>query len=295
MSSKNDDDLSPIQKIKLFFDQTDRVQEISRRLNIPESHVERLTRSILNVIIASPEDKPLKLCNPASILNCIYDSHALGLEIDARKLCYLVPQPIKNKAGDIIRYDAVLKPGYFGYVHKLRQGLQYFDIQTQLIWEKDIFKTSSKDGVASYEYVPEKEFRDDYGSIVGVFCYISYYAGPDKKSVVTKLTKGDIAKIKGCAKTQMIWNAWFDEKVKVAVIRRACKLHFASLTNDLTAIDNEEYDLEAPIKQHKISSQKTGLLTAISRAEDPLNDLNKEELQPVLNKQNDQNLYEQAN
>lgn len=227
--------MTPIQVIQTHFLKENVMQKIAQHCEIEVSGVERIVRDLVNAIRSS-QDEELQYCTPASFVNCIYDAHALGMRIDARRHCYLVRY--KN--------EATLAPSYKGYVNRLKQSLEGFDIQTFIWFEEGEFSDSSKDGVASYEYKPKPKnrTRSDYVNALGCAVYISYWEHGEKKAVVEVIGKEEIAKIKSKAKTAKVWSEWFGEQMKKATVRRACKLRFSLITDDLDALDNEHYDLE---------------------------------------------------
>ncbi len=63
------------------------------------------------------------------------------------------------------------------------------------------------------------------------------------------MNRAEIEKIKGCAKDKSFWDKWFTEKAKVACLRRACKMHFAAVTHDLDAADNDNFDQTSAAKE----------------------------------------------
>jgi hypothetical protein len=64
------------------------------------------------------------------------------------------------------------------------------------------------------------------------------------------MSLAEINKIKGKAKQDSIWQEWFEEKAKVAIIRRACKIHFSGIQQieQITEFDNQDYDLEKVVE-----------------------------------------------
>lgn len=225
----------PIQRIQTFFAKPETQELIAGHCGIPTgARTQRIIHGLMNAIRTSQDEK-LVTCTPQSFLNCIYDAHALGLEIDARQHCYLV------------RYanEATLSPGYKGYLHKLERSLDGFFHRTILVWPGDHFKKWAENSQEFFEYKPQKSARSDYGLAQEVHCYISYYIHGEKYSYIESMTKEEITLIRSKAKTQKVWNEWMGEQVKKVVLRRACKARFASVVDDLIARDNEEYDLNA--------------------------------------------------
>jgi hypothetical protein len=79
------------------------------------------------------------------------------------------------------------------------------------------------------------------------------------------MNRGDIDKIRSKAKTSDIWNAWYSEKAKVACLRRACKAHFSSVTNDMDEIDNQAYELDQAAKTEANQAATSSLIDVVAQ------------------------------
>lgn len=194
----------------------------------------------------------LTLCTPGSIVSAVKKACDLQLEIDGRQHCHLIKY--KNEAN--------LQVGYRGLIYSIKRAFPDANIDCQLVYEGDEFKLIKEGDSTMYNLVRNNPFADD-SKIIGGFCYISYTLGGRLRSFCETMSLSEINKIKGCAKQQFIWNKWFAEKAKVAIIKRACKIHFAGINQDLDEVidyDNKEYDLESkvvePIEKELIDSEK---------------------------------------
>lgn len=233
---------NPLVVIQRHFMKKSVMEKLAKHCGTDVDGVESIVRDMVNVIRQAPEEQRDKLlqCDPASFVNCICTASRLGMRIDARQHCYLVPYG----------REATIAPGYKGYVNRLRASLEGFDIQTFIWFEEGEFTDTSTDGVASYSYTPaaKNRVRDDYRNAVGCACYITYWIMGEKRSVVEVIGAREIGTIRSKAKTQKVWNEWLGEQMKKAVVRRACKMRFATITDDLDAVDNEHYDLDKEVE-----------------------------------------------
>lgn len=177
--------------------------------------------------------KDLSTCNPDSILQCVVDAARMKIMIDNRQHAHLIKYG--NKAS--------LQIGYRGYVHKLKEHFQDCDFSYGAIFEGDEFSVSSKDGFDTYTLNKKDPFCDDENLIKGVYVSISYLSGGEKRQKVSTISKNQINKIRGKAKQDFIWREWFIEKSIAAAIKRACKIHFASIKElrELGDYDNENH------------------------------------------------------
>ena len=201
-------------------------------------------KSVLLEITKSKSDpkKDLSVCSPLSILTAVKQAIDLGLEIDSRQHCHLV------KYGTNLN----LQVGYRGYIHKIKEHYPDANFVVGLVRAGDTFSINKTDENDSFTHKEANPFDSDLTNIVGGYCYITYTLGGRKISRITTMSKVEITKIKNVAKTKDIWETWFEEKARVAIIRRACKIIFAGLTQKLDEFNNDEFDLDNKPKQQPI-------------------------------------------
>ena len=200
-------------------------------------------KSVLLEITKSKSDpkKDLSVCTPFSILTAVKQAIDLGLEIDSRQHCHLV------KYGN----NAQLQVGYRGFIYAIKRAYPDANIVVNLVKEGDVFSIKRNGDIEEFTHTIKDSFAGQ-DKIIGGYCYISFTLGNRKIAKVEAVSKEEIDKIKGSAKQDFIWKAWFEEKAKVAIIRRGCKVIFAGLNNDLldnlVNKDNENFDLNQETK-----------------------------------------------
>jgi len=193
--------------------------------------------SVLNEIRKTIGDdkKDLSKCTPLSIESAIKQACDLQLEIDGRQHCHLI------KYGS----NATLQIGYRGFIYAIKRAYPDANIDCKLVYEGDLFVVKSEGDTTTYSLEISNPFapRD---KIIGGYCHISYTLGGRLVSFCETMSLAEINKIKGKAKQDFIWKEWFEEKAKVAIIRRACKIHFSGIQQieKITEFDNQDYDLE---------------------------------------------------
>lgn len=201
-------------------------------------------KSVLLEITKSKSDpnKDLSKCSPLSILTAVKQAADLGLEIDSRQHCHLV------KYGNNVH----LQVGYRGFIYAIKKTYPDANIVVNLVKEGDTFTVKKEGDIEEYKHTYGNPFAGQ-DKIIGGYCYISFTLGYRKVAKIETLSKEEINKIKGSAKQDFIWKAWFEEKAKVAIIRRGCKVIFAGLNNELLDNlinrDNQDYDLNQEVKQ----------------------------------------------
>ena len=200
--------------------------------------------SVLLEINKSKSDpkKDLSNCSPISILQAVKQAVDLGLEIDSRQHCHLV------KYGNSVQ----LQVGYRGFIYAIKRTYTDANIVVNLVKEGDTFTIKKGGDIEEYTHAIKDPFAGQ-DKIIGGYCYISFTLGNRKIAKIEAVSKEEINKIKGSAKQDFIWKAWFEEKAKVAIIRRGCKVIFAGLNNELLDNlinkDNQDYDLNQEVKQ----------------------------------------------
>jgi phage RecT family recombinase len=197
--------------------------------------------SVLNEIRKTIGDdkKDLSKCTPLSIESAIKQACDLQLEIDGRQHCHLI------KYGS----NATLQIGYRGFIYAIKRAYPDANIDCKLVYEGDLFVVKSEGDTTTYSLEISNPFapRD---KIIGGYCHISYTLGGRLVSFCETMSLAEINKIKGKAKQDFIWKEWFEEKAKVAIIRRACKIHFSGIQQieKITEFDNQDYDLEKVVE-----------------------------------------------
>ena len=200
---------------------------------------------ITNVLVEigktmSDPKKDLSHCTSNSIVTAIKHACDLQLEIDSRQHCHLI------KYGD----KATLQVGYRGYIYAIKRAYPDANIDCQLVYQGDTFLLKKEGDVTTYSLEVANAFAPKE-KIMGGFCYISYTVGGRLISFCETMSLEEINKIKGCAKQDFIWKSWFEEKAKVAIIKRACKIHFSGIQEiaKVTEFDNLDYDLDSVVSK----------------------------------------------
>lgn len=198
--------------------------------------------SVLNEIkkTANDDKKSLVNCTPDSIISAIKQACDLQLEIDARQHCHLV------KYGN----NATLQVGYRGFIYAIKRAYPDANIDCKLVYKGDVFTIRSEGDTTTFSLEVKDAFSRSQADVIGGYCHISYTVGNRLVSFCETMSLADINKIKGKAKQDFIWKEWFEEKAKVAIIRRACKIHFSGIQQieQITEFDNQDYDLEKVVE-----------------------------------------------
>jgi recombination protein RecT len=211
------------------------------KLELGANH-NKYVMSVLNEIkrTAADEKKSLVNCAPDSIISAIKQACDLQLEIDGRQHCHLV------KYGNSVN----LQIGYRGFIYAIKRAYQDANIDCKLVYKDDVFVVKSEGDTTTYSLEVKNPFARSAADIIGGYCHISYTLGGRLVSFCETMSLAEINKIKGKAKQDFIWKEWFEEKAKVAIIRRACKIHFSGIQQieQMAEFDNQDYDLDKVIE-----------------------------------------------
>ena len=213
-------------------------------------------KSVLLEITKSKSDpkKNLSVCSPLSILTAVKQAVDLGLEIDGRKHGHLIKRNVNIGTKENPKWvaECTFQVGYTGFIYSLKREIPDANIVVNLVKQGDIFTIKRDNDIEEYTHTIKDPFAGE-DKIIGGYCYISFTLGNRKIAKIEAMSKIEIEKIKACAVSDTIWNRWYEEKAKVAIIRRACKVIFAGLNNEgikkLLEHDNKDYDLNQEVKQ----------------------------------------------
>lgn len=178
---------------------------------------------------------PLGNLDPQSIREAFKASLDTGIPVDKRQLAYIV------KYGNKIEYQI----GFKGFISRIKEIYPTANIKAELVYAGDVFTVEKVDGRAKYTHKVANPFAS-IKDMTGVYAYIQYTDKGKEYSFIETMGKDEVLKIKGKAKTAFVWNEWFGEMAKKAVIRRLCKTLFIgdpkiAIMEDL---DNKNFDIQ---------------------------------------------------
>ncbi len=132
---------------------------------------------------------------------------------------------------------------YIAYKNKMFLAYPESTIDVNLVYEGDKFSVAKESGSIMYSHKIGDPFNQNEKNIKGGYCVIRNKRG----EFITLLSKADIDKHRKVAKTDFIWKQWFVEMATKTIIKKACKLHFSDIFQNIEKNDNENYELENPL------------------------------------------------
>lgn len=185
------------------------------------------------MLVASKQ--PLSTLDPQSIREAFKASLDTGIPVDKRQLAYVV------KYGNKIEYQI----GFKGFISRIKEIYPNASVKAEIVYAGDIFNVEKVNGQAKYTHKIANPFAS-IKDMNGVYAYIQYTDKGKEYSFIEIMGKDEILKIRGKAKTKFVWDEWFGEMAKKAVIRRLCKTLFIgdpkiAIMEDL---DNKNFDVQ---------------------------------------------------
>ena len=164
-------------------------------------------------------------------------------KINANKLAYLFNKVAEDGLVFDGKHVTLQSTGvsydYVAYKNKMLIAYPESLIDLQLVYDGDSFSFKKESGKVTYKH----EFSDPFGQtddkIIGGYCVVKNMRG----EFITILTKEDLVKHKSVAKTKYIWNAWFKEMCLKTIMKKAVKVHFDDVFEDMNEEDNKQNDL----------------------------------------------------
>lgn len=178
---------------------------------------------------------PLGNLDPQSIREAFKASLDTGIPVDKRQLAYVV------KYGSKIEYQI----GFKGFIARIKEIYPTANVKAELVYAGDVFTVEKVDGKAKYIHKVANPFAS-IKDMTGVYAYIQYTDKGKEYSFIETMGKDEVLKIKGKAKTAFVWNEWFGEMAKKAVIRRLCKTLFIGDPKIaiMEELDNKNFDIQ---------------------------------------------------
>jgi len=150
---------------------------------------------------------------------------------------------------------------YIAYKNKMFLAYPESTVDVGLVYEGDKFTIAKESGGVMYSHSITNPFNQSEKTLVGGYCVIKNKRG----EFMTLLSKEDIDKHRKVAKTDFIWRDWFTEMATKTVIKKACKLHFSDIFQNIEKNDNENYDLENPLELELEVKQEIDAITTIEK------------------------------
>ena len=182
---------------------------------------DRFIRVALTALTRTPK---LMQCTPASMMKCLLDCSAIGIEPDNRR-AYLIPYGT----------EATLIVSYMGLIELIRRSGDVTSIRAETVCENDFF--TWENGQVEHKI----DWRNPRGKMQAVYAEAIMKSGEKQTAVMTKEEVEAIRK-KSKASGSSPWTEHFDEMAKKTAVRRLSKMMpLSSEIMDHVAKDDEQF------------------------------------------------------
>ena len=187
---------------------------------------DRFARVAITALTKTPK---LKTCTQASLMKCLLDLSAAGLEPDGRR-AYLIPYGT----------EATVIISYMGLIELMRRSGDVTSIMAETVCENDEF--SWRNGEVSHEVA----WRSPRGELQAVYAVARLKNGESQTAV---MTRDDVDKIRKRSRSGKSgpWLTDFEEMAKKTVVRRLSQmLPLSSAIMEHITRDDNQFTRSAP-------------------------------------------------
>ncbi len=152
-------------------------------------------------------------CDPSTLQDAIINVAAVGLSLNpASGHAYLVPEFHKGSK----RNTCCLRVSFKGLIKLATDSGSISWVKADTVKANDTFEYRGINQIPMHHMDP---FRDR-GETIGAYCVAKTTSGD---ILIDIINREQLERIRNCAKTQNVWDNWFDEMAKKAIIKRAAK------------------------------------------------------------------------
>jgi recombination protein RecT len=188
---------------------------------------ERFARVAITALTRTPK---LQECTPESVMKCLLDLSAMGIEPDGRR-SYLIP--FNNRRNNTV--ECTLIVSYMGLVELIRRSGDVVSLRAETVCQKDDF--AWVDGQVSHVI----NWREDRGKVQAVYAEAVMKSG-EKQTAVMTLAEIESIRAKSKGKDEAPWKDHFAEMAKKTAVRRLSKmLPLSSEIMDHVTRDDDQF------------------------------------------------------
>ena len=148
-----------------------------------------------------------------TVQDAVINVAAVGLSLNpASGYAYLIPEYDKKRKVQVCQ----LRVSFRGLIKLATDTGAISWVKAEVVKEQDTFEFR---GISSMPLHHMNPFVDR-GQTIGAYCVAETNSG---KILVDTIARVELDHIKSCAKTPHVWDQWFDEMAKKAIIKRAAK------------------------------------------------------------------------
>ena len=152
-------------------------------------------------------------CEPSTLQDAVINVAAVGLTLNpASGYAYLVPEYSKQVKRNVCQ----LRISFKGLIKLATDTGAISWVKAEVVKDQDTFEYRGPCNMPLHHMNPFAP----RGETVGAYCVAKTKEG---ELLVDVVSRPELDHIKSCAKTAAVWDNWFDEMAKKAIIKRAAK------------------------------------------------------------------------
>lgn len=209
------------------------------------------------LMVAVDKDPDLVFADRPSLIAAVRQCASHGLVPDGNEATLQVYNT-KSNNGWIkkVQYQPMIR----GIVNRVLRSGKVLTFWADVVYEGEEFSIDTSEGDRRPKHSPDHFNRT--GKIVGVYAVAKMANGAIDCEV---MSLKEIEKVKAVAKTKKVWDGWFEEKAKVAVMRRMSK-RLPLSAEDMDFIMNpQEHNLDEPKDVTPAEQSKPNLAQQITQ------------------------------
>lgn len=145
---------------------------------------------------------------------------------------------------------------YVAFKNKMLLAYPESIIDINLVYKDDKFNFKKESGKVIYTHEFANPFDKEEKNITGWYCIIKNKRG----EFITLLSEVDFQTHKNVATTKNIWNTWYAEMRLKTLFRKAIKVHYDDIFEQMEVEDNKEYDLKGDKNKSELDNIANDLI-----------------------------------
>lgn len=229
-------------------------------LGIKETDQERM-QSVL--MIAVERDPELVQADRQSLIAAVRQCANQGLVPDGNEATLQVYNTkISVNGKDQWIKKVQYQPMVRGIINRVQKSGKVLSFWAEVVYEGETFEIDTSTGERKPIHKIANQFmRGDDSKIVGAYSVAKLKNGTIDCET---MPLSEINKVRGVAKTKKVWDSWFSEKAKVAVLRRHSKRLPLSAEDLDMILNRQETDFDQPVVRDITPTPKEGGFASIA-------------------------------
>lgn len=194
------------------------------------------------LMVAIEKDPELLWADRQSLIAAVRQCANHGLVPDGNEATLQVyNSKVKVNGQDQWIKKVQYQPMVRGIINRILRSGKVDTVWAEVVYKGEEFRIDISHGDRRPKHDPD--FFNRGGDIVGVYAVAKLANGSID---CEPMRKDQIDRVRNVAKTKNVWDNWFEEKAKVAVLRRLSKRLPLSAEDMDMIMNREEHDLDAP-------------------------------------------------